>query len=264
MTAAGAALGGRRVLVVGASSGIGRALALAAGRAGARVAVAARRLDMVEDAATEIRAAGSEARAWRCDVTDEAQCARLVDDAVDWLGGLDLLVYMSGSSPLVKIADADAQTWNTLLATNLVGAALVVSRALPHLRGAERPAVIVTTHSMGPPWPWLGVYGTTKAGLAEMARGLRSEEPGVRVMCVAVGNTATSFADAWDPQTATAALEQWAADGKLRYRVLQAEEMASAILGALADEHAPDDLLIAGIDGRDELLVVSQPGSAAP
>lgn len=246
--AEGASLGGRRVLVVGASSGIGRALAVAAGSAGARVALAARREALVEEAAAEIRAAGGEARGWRCDVTVEADCARVVDEAAQWLGGMDVLLYMAGSSPLVRVPDATAALWHDMLATNLVGAALVVARALEHLRRAPDPVVVVTTHSMGAPWPWLGVYGATKAALAELARALRAEEPGVRVLCVAVGNTASSFADAWDPAVAARAFEQWVADGLLRYEVLQSSEMADAIVAAVLDPAGPDDLLIAGAE----------------
>jgi NAD(P)-dependent dehydrogenase (short-subunit alcohol dehydrogenase family) len=236
----------RRVLVVGASSGIGRALAIAAGEAGAKVALAARRQDLVEEAAAEIRSAGGEARAWRCDVTDEADCGRLVAESAAWMGGIDVLLYLSGSSPLVRVADAPAALWHEMLATNLVGAALVLRSALEHLRGADDPVVVVTTHSMGLPWPWLGVYGTTKAALAELARALRSEEPGLRVLCVAVGNTASSFADNWDPEVAGQAFEQWTADGLLRYEVLQCQEMADAILAAVLDPATPDELLIAG------------------
>jgi NAD(P)-dependent dehydrogenase (short-subunit alcohol dehydrogenase family) len=243
-----ASLDGRRVLVVGASSGIGRALAIGAGSAGARVALAARRLPLVEEAAAEIRAAGGEARAWRCDVTEGADIALLVAEAAEWMGGIDVLLYMSGSSPLVRVADASADLWHQMLATNLVGAALVLGAALEHLGAAQDPVVVVTTHSMGAPWPWLGVYGATKAALAEMARGLRSEEPRLRVLCVAVGNTATSFADNWDPEVATQAFEQWAADGLLRYEVLQAREMADAILAAVLDPSTPDELLIAGAE----------------
>jgi NAD(P)-dependent dehydrogenase (short-subunit alcohol dehydrogenase family) len=243
-----ASLEGRRVLVVGASSGIGRALAATAGAAGARVALAARRLDLVEAAAEEIRGAGGEARAWRCDVTDEADGARLVAEAAHWMGGIDVVLYMSGSSPLVRVADAPPSLWHEMLATNLVGAAVVVRSALEHLRVAEDPVVVVTTHSMGNPWPWLGVYGTTKAALAELARALRSEEPYLRVLCVAVGNTASSFADNWDPDVAGAALEQWVADGLLHYEVLQCDEMADAIVAAVLDPSTPDDLLIAGAE----------------
>jgi NAD(P)-dependent dehydrogenase (short-subunit alcohol dehydrogenase family) len=243
-----ARLAGRRVLVVGASSGIGRALALRAGVARARVAMAARRLELVEEAATEIRTGGGEARAWRCDVTAEADCARLVDEAAAWMGGIDVVLYLSGGSPLVRVADAPAALWHDLLATNVVGAALVVRHALVHLEHSEDPVVVVTTHSMGAPWPWLGVYGATKAALAELARALRSEEPRVRVVCVAVGNTATSFADGWDPAVAGPAFEQWMADGLLRYEVLQSEEMADAILAAVLDPASPDEVLIAGAE----------------
>ena len=243
-----AGLSGRRVLVVGASSGIGRALAQQAGAAGARVAVAARRLELVEEVAAAIRSSGGDARAWRCDVTDPAACDALVDEAASWLGGIDMVLYMSGRSPLVKVADASSELWHELLATNLVGAALVAGRALPHLRRAQRPVVVVTTHSMGTPWPWLGVYGSTKAGLAELARGLRAEEPTVRVLCVAVGNTATAFAQNWDPELSTEALELWIAQGMLRYEVLQADDMAARMLAAALDPGGPDDLLIAGAD----------------
>jgi NAD(P)-dependent dehydrogenase (short-subunit alcohol dehydrogenase family) len=235
-------------LVVGASSGIGRALALRAGAEGAQVAVAARRLELVEDLAQRVAASGGAARAWRCDVTDEAACARLVDDAAAWMGGIDTILYMSGSSPLVRVEDASAALWHEMLATNLVGGAIVVARALPHLRAAVRPIVMITTHSMGAPWPWLGVYGTTKAALAELGRALRSEEPGLRVVCVAVGNTATSFAERWDTELAGQAFEQWAAGGMLRYEVLQADEMADAMMAAALDAHGPDELLIAGAD----------------
>jgi NAD(P)-dependent dehydrogenase (short-subunit alcohol dehydrogenase family) len=236
------------VLIVGASSGIGRALAIVAGAAGAQVALAARRLDLVDAAAEEIRAAGGEARAWRCDVTEEADTARMVAEAAAWMGGIDVLLYMSGGSPLVRVADASAEQWHEMLATNLVGAALVLRGALAHLRRADDPVVVVTTHSMGTPWPWLGVYGATKAALAELARALRTEEPRLRVLCVAVGNTVSSFADNWDPEVAAQAFEQWAAAGLLRYEVLQAHEMADAILGAVLDPNTPAELLIAGAE----------------
>jgi len=243
---AAASLEGRRVLVVGASSGIGRALAIGAGAQRARVALAARRLALVEEAADEIRAAGGTARAWPCDVTDEADCGCLVAEAAAWLGGIDVVLYLSGSSPLVRVADASAALWHQMLATNVVGGALVVSAALEHLRASPDPVVVVTTHSMGAPWPWLGVYGTTKAALAELARALRGEEPRLRVVCVAVGNTASSFADNWDPEVATQAFEHWMEHGLLRYEVLQSREMADAIIDVVLDPTTDDDLLIAG------------------
>jgi NAD(P)-dependent dehydrogenase (short-subunit alcohol dehydrogenase family) len=240
------ALAGRRVLVVGASSGIGRALALAAGAAGAQVALGARRLALVEAAAEEIGEAGGRARAWRCDVTDAGDCRNLVDQAARFMGGIDLVLYMSGASSLLKVAEASPAQWHDLLATNLVGAATVVAGCLPYLREATDPAVVVTTTTMGEhPWPWLTVYGSTKAALAEMARGLRVEEPGLRVLCVAVGPTLTDFADGWDPETASAAFTTWAEGQMMQHGVLEASAMATAIIDAVVDRRGPDDLLIA-------------------
>ena len=65
---------------------------------------------------------------------------------------------------------------------------------------------------------------------------------------MAVGNTASSFADNWDPAVAGPAFEQWVADGLLRYEVLQCDEMAASILAAVLDPSGPDELLIAGAE----------------
>jgi NAD(P)-dependent dehydrogenase (short-subunit alcohol dehydrogenase family) len=245
-TAPRTGLEGRRVLLVGASSGIGRALALAAGAAGARLALAARRLELVEQVADEVNRAGGEACAWRCDVTDADDCAALVDGAAAFLGGIDVVLYLSGASSLLRVAEASPAQWHDLLATNLVGAATVIAGALGALRQATDPVVLVTTTTMGEhPWPWLTVYGATKAALAEMARGLRHEEPGLRVLCVAVGPTVTGFADGWDPDTAAAAFTAWAEGDMMRHGVLEAPAMATAIIDALLDRGGPDDILIA-------------------
>lgn len=239
-------MAGRRILVVGASSGIGQALALAVGAAGARVALAARRLALVAQAADEIRQAGGEARSFPCDVTVAVEVQSLVDEAARWMGGIDAVFYLSGASPLVRVADASPAQWHELLATNLVGAATVVASSLTHLRRATAPVVVVTTTTMGSaPWPWLTVYGSTKAALAEMARGLRREEPDVRFLCVAVGPTLTAFADGWDPETATAAFTAWAEGAMMRHGVLEAPAMAAAIIDAVLDPDGPDDILIA-------------------
>jgi NAD(P)-dependent dehydrogenase (short-subunit alcohol dehydrogenase family) len=147
---------------------------------------------------------------------------------------------------LLRVAEASPAQWHDLLATNLVGAATVIAGALGALRQATDPVVLVTTTTMGEhPWPWLTVYGATKAALAEMARGLRHEEPGLRVLCVAVGPTVTAFADGWDPDTAASAFTAWAEGDMMRHGVLEAPAMAAAIIDAVLDPSGPDDILIA-------------------
>jgi len=246
-----AGLAGRRMLVVGASSGIGRAVALGAAGSGARVAVVARRLPLLEEVVAE---AGATARAFAGDVTDPSALTRAVTDATAWLGGLDAVVYATGMAPLAGLAATTAAQWQRVLATNVVGAALVASATLPHLRrpsAAGRGCVaVLSSHSVGDPWPGLGAYATSKAALVELARALRAEEPEVRVLVVTVGDTATSFADQWDPRAANVALERWLADGHLRHEVLQPAEVATAILDALAGG-GPDELEVIGarVDG---------------
>ncbi len=236
----------RRLLVVGASSGIGRALVLEAAGSGAQVAAVARRLPLLADVVAE---AGGGARAFAADVTDPAAVRRSVGAAASWLGGLDAVIYAAGVAPLADLAVTTPEQWETVLSTNVVGAALVASAALPHLR---RPATarrgslaVLSSHSVGDPWPGLGAYAASKAALVELARALRVEEPEVRVVVVTVGDTATGFADRWDPVAATGALERWLADGHLSHEVLQPVEVARAILEALGAP-GPDDVTVVG------------------
>ena len=107
----------RRVLVVGASSGIGRSFAVQAARAGARVALAARRIDRVRDAVDE---AGS-GIALACDVQDDAACEEAVGVAVDAFGALDLVFHAAGSAPLRLMRDTDPETWQQAFDINVVG-----------------------------------------------------------------------------------------------------------------------------------------------
>ncbi len=240
-------LAGRRVLVVGASSGIGRSVALGAARSGARVAVVARRRAQLDQI---VAATDGVTRAFPGDVTDPAAVTRTVTDAAAWLGGLDDVVYATGVAPLADLAATTAAQWQVVLSTNVVGAALVAAAALPHLRRAERRPrrgclAVLSSHSVGRPWPGLGAYAASKAALVELAGALRREEPEIRVLVVTVGDTATPFADQWDPGAAGAALERWLAEGDLRHQVLSADEVGDAIVDALAGD-GPDDLAVMG------------------
>src|SRR5262249_35960425 len=115
---------GRRVLVMGASAGIGRGVAQQLCRGGAHVAVAARPKDVCEEAAGEVGDAGI-AVGLSCDVTDEDQCRQVVEEAVAQLGGLDDVVFSTGAISLVALDSADADWWRTTFETNVMGAALL-------------------------------------------------------------------------------------------------------------------------------------------
>jgi NADP-dependent 3-hydroxy acid dehydrogenase YdfG len=108
-----------RTVVVGASSGLGRCLAVGLGKRGATVALLARRKEQLAEAARET---GAGAVAITCDVTDEASVRTAIDRAATELGGIDALVYSTGIGPLARLADVDAAQWRTLFDTNVIGA----------------------------------------------------------------------------------------------------------------------------------------------
>jgi NAD(P)-dependent dehydrogenase (short-subunit alcohol dehydrogenase family) len=187
-----------------------------------------------------------------CDVTDVDACRSLVETAVDFLaphGGFDTLIYAAATAPLRAIAQTSAEDWRLLLATNLIGAAVMTAEALPHLR--TRPGatvVLLSSHSVGDPWPGLVPYAASKAALNELALGLRAEEPSVRTLCITVGPTETGFADGWAADVVGPYFEEWVARGLLRHEVLKPAVTAAGILAALDDDDSPLDLRVIGAE----------------
>ena len=210
-----------RLLVVGASSGIGRAVAVAALGAGWSVAGAARRTD-------EVAATG--AVVLPADVRRPPDCARIVADAAGALGGLDAVVYAAGVARLASVAETDADAWDDMLRTNLLGAVHVVTAALPHLTASSGCAVLLSSHSVPHPWPGLIPYAATKAAVETLVRGWHAECPTVRFATVPVAPTATGFADGWPEAAMADYFARWQAAGYLTPDVATAETTANGVL----------------------------------
>lgn len=204
-----------RVVVVGASSGLGRCIGVGLAAGGAQVALMARRVDRLETAVAD---AGGGALAVACDVTDEASVAAAVEEAAERLGGIDALVYTPAIGPLVRLAETDAATWARVFATNVTGAALVTAAALPHLEASAGRALYLSSVSASetPPWPGLGSYAVSKAALDKLVEAWRAEHPTVGFSRVTVGDCVggegegmTQFAADWDPDLAGELLPEW-------------------------------------------------------
>jgi len=223
---------GKRVLVVGASSGIGRATALALAKAGACVALAARRMDRLEDAARE---AGAGAIALACDVREPSACESVVARTVEAYAGLDAIVYATAASALTRLDEASADDWRLAFETNVVGAALVTRAALPHLLAARGRAVYLASIAAWdrPPRLGLGLYMATKAALEKMIEVWRAENRQVGFTTVVPGDTLTEFGAAWDRASIDAFVKDWAARGQLYERQMAAECVAAEVLHAL-------------------------------
>lgn len=186
----------RNVVITGASSGIGEALARDIARRGGRVVLAARRGDRLHAIATALRENGAEAHAVTCDVTRRAEIRALIRDAHQRLGSIDILINNAGVSAYGRFeytGDADLQR---LIAVNLLGPWYATVEALPFMR-SQGGGLVVNVASVaalhGP--PYLAAYAATKAGLAAMTQSQSTElaDAGIRMMVVYPGYTDTEL-----------------------------------------------------------------------
>lgn len=184
-------LKGRKALVTGGDSGIGRAAAIAYAREGADVAISY--LPSEEKDAQEvialIEAEGRKAIALPGDITDEAWSRQLVEDAVSGLGGLDILVINAGRQQFRdNIAEVSSEDFDKTLKTNLYALHWIAQAAVPHLPAG---ASVITTASVQAyePSDILLDYATTKAGIVAYTKALAKQliEKGVRANVVAPG-----------------------------------------------------------------------------
>lgn len=227
-----ARLVGRRILVTGAASGIGRATAELFAAEGARLALLDRAAPPPLDGPTPSAAAVLLA----ADVSDEASVHAAVEAAAAALGGLDGIVNAAGVFPVAKIEDTTLEHWNRTLAVNLTGPFLVIRAALPHLR-ASRSATIVNVSSGSAivPYPELGAYGASKGGLAVASKVWAAElGPGIRVNVVAPGMTRTRMVTDWHPDPDR--LAERAQSLYALQRIAEPSEIAAAILFLTSDD----------------------------
>jgi len=226
-------LADRRLLVVGASSGIGRAVGVRAAAEGAHVAFAARRTERLEEAAA---AAGPACVALACDVEDEGACDAVVREAVAALGGLDAFVYAPGIAVFKPLAETTADDWHRVLATNLVGASAVTRAAVPHLEGARGKAVFLSSITIDdhPPRPSNAAYGVSKVALETLVRAWQGEHPAVAFSTVAIGDTVTEFGSQLDPAAIVDIVQAWTTGGYMYGRAMDPESVAEQVIHVLA------------------------------
>lgn len=180
------------IVITGASSGIGRAVALEAARRGANVVLGARRADLLETVAAECRALGVQATAVVTDVTSAEDCRRLIERA----GTVDVLVNDAGFAIFDAIADAKADELRAMMDTNYFGAVHCTQAVLPQMlaRGSGTIVNVASiTGIMG--FARMGGYCATKFAVIGFTEALRDEVlgSGIRVALVCPGTTDTEF-----------------------------------------------------------------------
>ena len=220
--------------MVGASAGIGEAVARAAAEAGAHVAVAARRSERLEALASELE----NSVAVRLDVRDPQVCRDGVEAAVQSLGGLDGVVYVAGIASLGDVAEFSAEDWAQTFATNVTGASLVIAAALPYLAESKGRVVLVSSISADdfPPRRMLGTYMVSKAALNKLVEVWQNEHHEVGFTRLSVGDTVgTEFAQDWDLGDG-GIVREWGERGLMFGRTMLPETVGRHVVDLLATE----------------------------
>jgi short-subunit dehydrogenase len=189
-------LTGARIILTGASSGIGWELAKVLGAARARLALAARSAEKLHTLAQELIAAGAEAVAIPTDITDRSQRQRLLDETVRSFGGVDILINNAGAGATGLFQDATEKRLRDVFEINFFGSTELTRLAIPHLLKGRQPMIVNVSSVIGRrAIPGYTDYCSSKFAMCGWSEALRAElhRQGIHVLLVNPGLIETPF-----------------------------------------------------------------------
>lgn len=222
-------LTGLRVLVTGASQGIGRALAVSAAKRGCKVLAAARSQPLLDELAKEVRAAGGTIQTVPADVTSPADRQAMVDAAQRHFGGLDVLINNAGIGATGHFMDSDPAVLRQIFEVNYFGLCEVTRAFIPILKKGTTPAIVnISSVVARRALPARSLYSASKFAVAGLSEAIRAElsKDGIDVVVVNPGLTQTNFS-----QNMLEAKAKLSLDHK---RGMTSEQVAEATLDAVA------------------------------
>jgi short-subunit dehydrogenase len=222
-------LAGMRVLITGASQGIGRALAVAAAKRGCKVIATARSADLLDELAAEVKAANGMIVTVAGDVTNPADRQRMVDAAKEHCHGLDILINNAGIGATGHFMDSKPETLRQIFETNYFALCEMIRVFLPLLKQGNKPAIVNISSVVGRrALPARGLYSASKFAVAGFSEAIRAElaKDGIDVVVVNPGLTRTNFSKNLLENKAKISLEH--------QRGMTSEQVAEATLDAAA------------------------------
>lgn len=228
---------GSRILITGASQGIGKALAEAAARRHARVIAVARSGGLLREIAENLRAEGAAIEMVLGDITSAADRARIVDEAVRAYGGIDILINNAGIGATGHFAECGPERLRQIMEVNFFGLTELTRACLPLLRHGINPAIVNISSIAGKrAIPARSEYSASKFAVEAFSQALRPELAlhGIDVIVICPGLTQTNFSQNMIEQRARLQLDHM--------RGMTAEEVANATLSAV--ERGKDEIVL--------------------
>ncbi len=223
-------------IVTGASSGIGYATALALSKAGAKVAVGARRTDKLAELENEITKNGGQAFSQKLDVTKKSDCESFVKSVLEKWGGVDILVNNAGLMPLSFVKNLKVDEWDQMIDVNIRGVLYCIAAVIPHMLEKKSGHIVNISSVAGRIiFPSGSVYCATKHAVTALSEGLRQEfstRKNIRVTCIEPGVVSTELTNTITDES----LKDFVENAK-KMQSLSAQDIANAIIYAV---EAPD------------------------
>jgi NAD(P)-dependent dehydrogenase (short-subunit alcohol dehydrogenase family) len=221
-------LAGKTALITGASSGIGRAIALRFAEQGANLIITGRDAGRLADTEAQARASGADIFARTGDICDERLHAALIEGATDRFGGLDIAVNNAGAvGTMAPLAELSLAQWQDVMDVNLTSAFLGARHQIPALLSRGGGVMMFTSTFVGTSVgiPGMAAYAASKAALMGLVKGITADyaAQGVRANALIVGGTDTPAAGSEEQKI-------WAAGLHAMKRIAQPEEIANAAL----------------------------------
>ncbi|HYL66385.1 MAG TPA: SDR family oxidoreductase [Nitrosopumilaceae archaeon] len=219
-------------IVTGASSGIGYATALSLAKAGAKVAIAARRTQRLEELQKEITKNGTECIVVPCDVTKRKDCQALIDAVIKKWNKIDILINNAGIMPLSFVKNLKVDEWEQMVDVNIKGVLFCTAAAVSHMISQNSGHIVNISSIAGRVvFPSGSVYCATKYAVRAFSEGLRQELSArnkIRVTTIEPGIVATELTNTITDKSLEAFVKQ-----SKEIEALQAEDIANSIMFAL-------------------------------